>query len=234
MREALESSVPAPAPVRGGGQEPAGGSHDHPTCDHTTHDTSRDHTAVHPVDDTCGMDDTGGMEDGVLSYHLNVDGTSMRVEGAWIGESLLTVLRERLDITSVKDACEQGRCGACSVLLDGRLVAACTVLAADAADARITTVAGLGAGTAQAVRAAFLEHGAVQCGFCTPGMVVAVTDLLTRRPTADEEEIREALAGNICRCTGYGRILAAIRAVQAESANGAAAQPPSTDQARRG
>ncbi|CAO5231409.1 (2Fe-2S)-binding protein [Frankia sp. AgKG'84/4] len=151
------------------------------------------------------------------SYQLNIDGFTRAVVGAGLGDSLLTVLRDTLGVTSVKDACEQGRCGACSVLLDGRLAASCTVLAADADGARVVTVAGLGAvGLARAVRAMFLAEGAVQCGFCTPGFVVAVTDLLTRRPDADDEEIREALAGNICRCTGYGRILAAIRAVQRE------------------
>jgi carbon-monoxide dehydrogenase small subunit len=154
---------------------------------------------------------------GVVTYHLRVDGVRHTVSAVWVGDSLLTVLRDALGVTSVKDACEQGRCGACSVLLDGRLVASCTVLAADADDATVTTVAGLGtAGPAGAVREAFLAEGAVQCGFCTPGFVVAVTDLLTRSPHADEEEIRESLAGNICRCTGYGRILAAVKAVQAE------------------
>ena len=170
-------------------------------------------------------------DDGVVApYHLHVDGFLHTVAGAWIGDSLLTVLRDVIGVTSVKDACEQGRCGACSVLLDGRLVASCTVLAADANDAQVSTVAGLRtAGPARAVRAAFLEEGAVQCGFCTPGFVVAVTDLLTRRPDADEEEIRESLAGNICRCTGYGRILAAIRTVQAERGtllSGDAPAPP--------
>ncbi|WP_045877648.1 (2Fe-2S)-binding protein [Pseudofrankia sp. DC12] len=153
------------------------------------------------------------------TYHLRVDGTLRSVSAAALADSLLTVLRERLGITSVKDGCEQGRCGSCSVLLDEKLVAACTVLAADAVDARVTTVAGLPAdGLGPAVQAAFLRGGAVQCGFCTPGFVIAVTDLLGRRPDAAEEEIRAALAGNICRCTGYGRILAAVRAVQAELA----------------
>nr|WP_232292126.1 (2Fe-2S)-binding protein [Frankia sp. QA3] len=148
---------------------------------------------------------------------MHVDGFLRTVSGAWIGDSLLTVLRDVLGVTAVKDACEQGRCGACSVLLDGRLAASCTVLAADADGSRVVTVAGLGgSGLTRAVRAMFLAEGAVQCGFCTPGFVVAVTDLLTRHPDADEEEIREALAGNICRCTGYGRIVAAVRAVQAE------------------
>ena len=153
------------------------------------------------------------------TYRLYVDGFPRTVSGAWVGDSLLTVLRDVLGVTTVKDGCEQGRCGACSVLLDGRLAAACTVLAADADGARVLTVAGLGTvGLARAVRAMFLAEGAVQCGFCTPGFVVAVTDLLTRRPDAGEDELREALAGNLCRCTGYGRILAAIRAVQRDRA----------------
>jgi len=149
-------------------------------------------------------------------YRLRVDGAERTVRGAGLGDSLLTVLRERLGVTGVKDGCEQGRCGSCSVLMDGTLVAACTVLAADAVDAAVTTPAGLpDDGLAPAVRAAFLREGAVQCGFCTPGFLVAVTDLLDRRPASTEDEIREALAGNICRCTGYGRIVAAVRRVQA-------------------
>ncbi len=154
-----------------------------------------------------------------VSYQLRVDGARHQVHGAWLGASLLSVLRDTLDLTTVKDACEQGRCGSCSVLLDGRLVASCTVLAADAEDAEVTSVAGLRpSGPARAVAAAFVREGAVQCGYCTPGMVVAVTDLLARRPDADDGEVREALSGNICRCTGYGRILAAVRAVQDERA----------------
>jgi len=160
-----------------------------------------------------------------LSYPLTVDGVTWRVRDAPLTASLLTVLREQLGITSVKDACEQGRCGSCSVLLDGTLVTACTVLAADASECRVTTVAGLPAdGPADAVRRAFAEAGAVQCGFCAPGFVVAVTDLLTRRPSAGEEEIRTGLAGNICRCTGYGRILAAIRAAAAAGATAVAGE----------
>ncbi|MBL7495506.1 (2Fe-2S)-binding protein [Frankia sp. CNm7] len=174
-----------------------------------------------------GDDGYPGADAGPLAgvYRLLVDGTLRTVDGAWLGESLLTVLRERLGVTSVKDGCEQGRCGSCSVLLDGKLVTACTVLAADAADSRVTTLAGLpDDGLAPAVQAAFLRHGAVQCGFCSPGFVVAVTDLLGRRPDADEHEVREALAGNICRCTGYGRIVAAVRAVQEDLA-GQAGRP---------
>jgi carbon-monoxide dehydrogenase small subunit len=180
---------------------------------------------------------TAGVEraddGGIATYHLHVDGALHPVAGAWIGESLLTVLRDRLGFTAVKDACEQGRCGSCSVLVDGRLVAACTMLAADASDTRVTTVAGLPAGgPARAVRAAFLREGAVQCGFCTPGFVVAVTELLSRRPDADEDEIRESLAGNICRCTGYGRIIAAIRAAQDTLRGGAPDRAPGVENTR--
>jgi carbon-monoxide dehydrogenase small subunit len=157
----------------------------------------------------------------VATYHLNVDGMLHTVSNVWVGASLLSVLRTVLGITSVKDACEQGRCGSCSVLVDGRLVAACTVLAADAADTRVTTVAGLApTGPVGAVQAALLTHGAVQCGFCTPGLVVAITDLLGRGTSPDDEEIREALAGNVCRCTGYGRVIAAVRALVDSSPEG--------------
>jgi carbon-monoxide dehydrogenase small subunit len=184
-----------------------------------------------PAGLVAGPDEDGGPL--AAPYRLHVDGRLRTVTGAYLADSLLVVLRERVGITSVKDACEQGRCGSCSVLLDGRLTASCTVLGADAADARVTTLAGLPAdGPAPAVQAAFLRHGAVQCGFCTPGFVVAVTDLLGRHPAASEEEIREWLAGNLCRCTGYGRILAAVRAAQAELAGAArpgAAQPAGAD-----
>ena len=194
----------------------------------TGHTAASDQGAAAPVRrvlDRPGASPAGGGLLGeeadplVGPYRLRVDGALRTVDAAWLVESLLTVLRERLGITSVKDGCEQGRCGSCSVLLDEKLAAACTVLAADAVDARVTTLAGLPAGgLAPAVQAAFLRAGAVQCGFCTPGFVVAVTDLLGRRPDASEDEVREALAGNICRCTGYGRIVAAVRSVQADLA----------------
>jgi carbon-monoxide dehydrogenase small subunit len=159
----------------------------------------------------------------VATYHLHIDGTLYTVAGVWIGASLLNVLRNVLGVTSVKDACEQGRCGACSVLIDGRLVAACTVLAADATDTQVTTVAGLSrtTGPVHAVQAALLAHGAVQCGYCTPGLVVAIADLLGRGASPDDEEIRESLAGNVCRCTGYGRIIAAVRALVDQTRSGA-------------
>jgi len=122
---------------------------------------------------------------------------------------LLYVLRERLGLPAAKAGCEQGECGSCSVLLDDTLVCACLVLAAAAAGRRITTLEGL---DAAAVQDAFLNEGAVQCGFCTPGLVVAVADLIAHSPAPTDLEIREAISGNLCRCTGYGRILAAVKA----------------------
>jgi aerobic carbon-monoxide dehydrogenase small subunit len=152
-------------------------------------------------------------------YELEVNGTRRTVEDAWLGESLLFVLRERLGLPGSKNACEQGECGSCSVLLDGVIVCACLVLAVDAIDSKVETVEGLSA-TQQVsdVQAALVENGAVQCGFCTPGFVVAVHDLLARSPDAGEMEVREALSGNLCRCTGYGRIFEAVRDVQRQRA----------------
>lgn len=153
------------------------------------------------------------------SYSLTVNGRRHSVPAAWIGESLLRVLREQLGLPGSKDACEQGECGSCSVLMDGMLVDSCCVLAADAVDAEIRTVEDLGTAAEPGdVQRAFLDEGAVQCGFCTPGLIVAVHDLLDRSPDADEATVREELSGNLCRCTGYGRIFEAVRAVQAERA----------------
>ena len=143
------------------------------------------------------------------TYTLSVNGVAHLVEDAWPGESLLYVLRERLGLPAAKAGCEQGECGSCSVLLDNTLVCACLVLAAAAAGRRITTLEGL---DAAAVQDAFLNEGAVQCGFCTPGLVVAVADLIAHSPAPTDLEIREAISGNLCRCTGYGRILAAVKA----------------------
>ena len=129
------------------------------------------------------------------------------------GESLLTFLREELALPGSKNACEQGECGSCSVLVDGALVCSCLVLAAAADGRRVETVESLSVGEAPGpIQRAFLDAGAVQCGFCTPGLVVAAHALLARNPEPSDGEIREALAGNICRCTGYGKILAAVRA----------------------
>ncbi|HSL59048.1 MAG TPA: (2Fe-2S)-binding protein [Acidimicrobiales bacterium] len=148
------------------------------------------------------------------TYALRVNGEDRPVDAAWLGESLLYVLRERLGLPGAKNACEQGECGSCSVLVDGALVCSCLELAAACVGTEITTVEGLEPdGALTDVQQAFLTEGAVQCGFCTPGLVVAVHDLLDRNPLPTELEIREALAGNLCRCTGYGRILAAVQSV---------------------
>jgi carbon-monoxide dehydrogenase small subunit len=151
----------------------------------------------------------------LVTYRLRVNGRVHEVEDGWLGESLLWVLRERLGLPGAKNACEQGECGSCSVLLDGRLVCACLVLAASALDQEITTVESLGEplGELSDVQRAFVAQGAVQCGFCTPGFVMAIHDLLARAPAPTELEVREAVSGNLCRCTGYGRILAAVQAV---------------------
>jgi aerobic carbon-monoxide dehydrogenase small subunit len=141
-----------------------------------------------------------------------INGDRREVDGLWEGESLLHVLRERLGLPGAKNACEQGECGSCSVYLDGQLVCACLVLAGQAEDREIVTVEGLaGEGDLHPVQEAFLAAGAVQCGFCTPGLIVATHDLLARNPSPSDDEIREALAGNLCRCTGYEKILDAVR-----------------------
>ncbi len=129
----------------------------------------------------------------------------------WGGESLLSMLRDTLELPGSKNACEQGECGSCSVLLDGELVCACLVLAAQAEGHTVLTVEGLADGDElHPVQQAFVDAGAVQCGFCTPGLVVAVTDLLARTPDPGDDEIREALSGNLCRCTGYAKIFDAV------------------------
>ena len=129
------------------------------------------------------------------------------------GESLLTFLREELALPGSKNACEQGECGSCSVMLDGALVCSCLVLAAACGGKKVETVEALSdAGTMHPLQQAFLDAGAVQCGFCTPGLIVAANALLQRNPEPSDAEIREALSGNICRCTGYGKILEAVHA----------------------
>ncbi|MGD9749997.1 MAG: (2Fe-2S)-binding protein [Acidimicrobiia bacterium] len=148
------------------------------------------------------------------TYELRVNGQVRLVESPWLGESLLSVLRERLGLYGTKNACEQGECGSCSVLVDGALVCACLELAAAAVGTDITTVEGLDPqGALTDVQQAFVDCGAVQCGFCTPGLIVAVHDLLARQPQPDELTVRESLAGNLCRCTGYGRIVEAVHTV---------------------
>ena len=141
-----------------------------------------------------------------------VNGERREADDVWEGESLLYVLRERMGLPGSKNACEQGECGSCTVLLDGVPVCACLVAAGQAEGREVVTVEGLGeAGRLHPVQTAFVDAGAVQCGFCTPGLVVAATDLLERSPRPTDPEIREALAGNLCRCTGYEKILDAVR-----------------------
>ncbi|MBA2462089.1 MAG: (2Fe-2S)-binding protein [Actinobacteria bacterium] len=130
----------------------------------------------------------------------------------WAGESLLNALRDGFGLPGSKNACEQGECGSCSVLLDGELVCACLVLAAQADGHDVTTVEGLREGDRlHRVQQAFVDAGAVQCGFCTPGLVVTTAALLDRVPSPSDDEIREALSGNLCRCTGYAKIFDAVR-----------------------
>jgi carbon-monoxide dehydrogenase small subunit len=141
-----------------------------------------------------------------------VNGQQMEADDVWPGESLLYVLRERLGLPGSKNACEQGECGSCTVYLDGVASCACLVAAGQAQGRTVRTVEGLAEGAElHPVQQAFVDAGAVQCGFCTPGLLVAAHDLLARNGTPDDLEIREALAGNLCRCTGYEKILDAVR-----------------------
>jgi aerobic carbon-monoxide dehydrogenase small subunit len=142
---------------------------------------------------------------------LRINGEEHETD-CWEGESLLFALREKLGFPGAKNACEQGECGSCSVLLDGMLVCACLVLAAQADGHEVTTVEGLADGDRlHAVQQAFVDAGAVQCGFCTPGLVMTTVDLLRHNAAPSDDEIREALSGNLCRCTGYAKIFAAVR-----------------------
>jgi aerobic carbon-monoxide dehydrogenase small subunit len=156
-----------------------------------------------------------------------VNGQPRVADDVWPGESLLYLLRERLGLPGAKNACEQGECGSCTVYLDGTPVCACLVAAGQAQDREVRTVEGLPGpdGTLDRVQRAFVTAGAVQCGFCTPGLMVAVHDLLARDPAPADQDIREALAGNLCRCTGYEKIMDAVRLAAAT----APALPEATD-----
>jgi aerobic carbon-monoxide dehydrogenase small subunit len=147
----------------------------------------------------------------LVNITVTVNGEARDAE-IWPGESLLFALRERMGLPGSKNACEQGECGSCSVLLDGKLVCACLVLAAQADGHEIVTVEGVAEdGRLHRVQEAFVQTGAVQCGFCTPGLIVATVDLLQHKPEPNDDEIREALSGNLCRCTGYQKIFDAVR-----------------------
>jgi carbon-monoxide dehydrogenase small subunit len=149
-----------------------------------------------------------------MRLNVTINDEQRQADDVWEGESLLYVLRERLGLPGSKNACEQGECGSCTVYLDDVPVCACLVAAGQAEGRAVRTVEGLADGdTLDPVQQSFVDQGAVQCGFCTPGLVVAAHDLLNRVPDPSDEEIREALAGNLCRCTGYEKILDAVRAV---------------------
>ncbi len=147
-------------------------------------------------------------------FTLHVNGEAQQVRDSWLGENLMDVLRDRLGLMGSKGACEQGECGSCSVLVDGHLVCSCLVMAASAVGQQVVTIEGVApVGSPSDVQQAFVDFGAVQCGFCTPGLIMAVHGLLERTPDPGDTEIREELAGNICRCTGYGRIIDAVQQV---------------------
>ena len=151
-----------------------------------------------------------------MRIELTVNGELLEAD-LWPGESLLFALRERLGLPGSKNACEQGECGSCSVLMDGALVCSCLVLSAAAQDREVVTVESLGTtDSLHPLQRAFVGAGAVQCGFCTPGLIVSAYALLRANPEPSELEVREALAGNICRCTGYGKILEAVQTASRE------------------
>jgi carbon-monoxide dehydrogenase small subunit len=146
-----------------------------------------------------------------MRVNVTVNGEKRQVDDVWEGESLLYVLRERLGLPGSKNACEQGECGSCTVYLDGETVCACLVAAGQAEGRDVLTVEGIGTSAElDPVQQAFLDAGAVQCGFCTPGLVVATHELLAHDPAPSTVDIREALAGNLCRCTGYEKIIEAV------------------------
>lgn len=170
----------------------------------------------------------------LASYVLRVNGADRPVTDAWLGESLLYVLRERLGLAGAKDGCEQGECGACSVQVDGRLVASCLVPAATAAGSEVRTVEGLGEdGRPSDVQRALVDCGAVQCGFCVPGLAMTVHDLLEGNHSPTDLETRQAICGNLCRCSGYRGVLEAVREVVAEREAAAADEADDTAEPAR-
>lgn len=157
-----------------------------------------------------------------MRLRCTVNGEEREIDGLWEGESLLYALRERMGLPGSKNACEQGECGSCSIYLDGVLICACLVLAAQAEGRSVETVEGLARGDElHPVQDAYIETGAIQCGFCTPGLIMATHELLGRNPEPSDAEIREALSGNLCRCTGYEKIVDAVRLAARRSSQGA-------------
>ncbi|MEU3949170.1 2Fe-2S iron-sulfur cluster-binding protein [Streptomyces sp. NPDC029526] len=208
-----EPAAPAPAPDPAGPADPPGPRDgDAPRAD-------ADDGRPEPAPDVADGGPAGGPHDDhpLASYVLRVNGTDRPVTDAWIGESLLYVLRERLGLAGAKDGCSQGECGACNVQVDGRLVASCLVPAVTAAGSEVRTVEGLAQdGRPSDVQRALARCGAVQCGFCVPGMAMTVHDLLEGNPAPTELETRQALCGNLCRCSGYRGVVDAVRQVVAE------------------
>ncbi|MFF1506274.1 2Fe-2S iron-sulfur cluster-binding protein [Streptomyces sp. NPDC058326] len=215
--------VPAHAPDQATGHAPA---HATDTAEGLAPDPA--HSA------TSAQASTDSDEHPHTSYTLRVNGADRPVTGSWIGESLLYVLRERLGLAGAKDGCSQGECGACNVQVDGRLVASCLVPAATAAGSEVRTVEGLATdGEPSDVQRAMAKCGTVQCGFCIPGMCMTVHDLLEGNHAPTELEARQALAGNLCRCSGYRGVLEAVRDVVAErEASAAATAPEGADEPR--
>ncbi|WP_075738885.1 (2Fe-2S)-binding protein [Streptomyces acidiscabies] len=148
-----------------------------------------------------------------MRVNFTVNGRPREADDVWEGESLLYVLRERLGLPGSKNACEQGECGSCTVRLDGIPVCSCLVAAGQVEGREVVTVEGLAAeeGQLSTVQQAFIDAGAVQCGFCTPGLLVAADEMLQHNPSPSDSDIREALSGNLCRCTGYEKIMDAVR-----------------------
>ena len=213
MREGPTHEEPAEAPAGHSPPEPA----DEPPAEIEADSAEEPDAAAveHASDDTPGA--PLNNDHPLASYVLRVNGVDRPVTDAWIGESLLYVLRERLGLAGAKDGCSQGECGACNVQVDGRLVASCLVPAVTAAGSEVRTVEGLAAdGQPSDVQRALAKCGAVQCGFCVPGMAMTVHDLLEGNPAPTELETRQALCGNLCRCSGYRGVLDAVREVVAE------------------
>ncbi|MBG00711.1 MAG: (2Fe-2S)-binding protein [Acidimicrobiaceae bacterium] len=146
-----------------------------------------------------------------VNNYLRVNGSSYEIDDSWLGESLLFTLRERLGLYGSKNACEQGECGSCSIMFDETLVCACLVLTGNAVERDIQTIESLAPdGSLSVIQQAFVDTGAIQCGFCTPGLLITIKDFLDTNPAPSDLEIREAISGNLCRCTGYGRIVEAV------------------------
>jgi aerobic-type carbon monoxide dehydrogenase small subunit (CoxS/CutS family) len=231
---AEETAEPSEAPA-GSPDAPATGAEGvHDRAAESTPDAAADSAVGGPAAEAApATSSTGSDEHPSTSYVLRVNGTDRPVSDAWIGESLLYVLRERLGLAGAKDGCSQGECGACNVQVDGRLVASCLVPAATAAGAEVRTVEGLAAdGEPSDVQRALAACGAVQCGFCIPGMAMTVHDLLEGNHAPTELETRQALCGNLCRCTGYQGVLDAVRDVVAERAAAAAAAADAAEDVR--